>query len=97
MKIVNMKRFIRTTLVILGIIFLLSLIMNKSLSYKEPEYRKLYISNGDTLWSIAKDEKINNKYYENKDVRYILDDIKRANHLDNSNLKAGQELLIPVL
>lgn len=97
-RIVNLPRFILSTLMVLGIIFVLSLIITgNSLSYKELEYRIIYISNGDTLWSIAKDEKNSNKYYDKKDVRYILEDIKQLNNLENSNLKIGQELKIPVI
>ena len=48
MKIVNVKKFVRSILIILGIIFVLSLILTKSTySHGEKEYKTilLYIQN----------------------------------------------------
>lgn len=96
MKIKNIKKFIRSVVVILGIIFILTLIISKStLSHKEIEYKTIYVSSGDTLWSIAKSNQTNNEYYKNKDVRYIINDLAEINNLENSNISIGQELLIP--
>lgn len=96
LKIVNFSRFLRSIILIIGITFIISLfINNKSFSYKENEYKEIYISNGDTLWSIAKEEKENNLYYKNQDIRDIVNDIKLINKLNTSNLFANQKLLIP--
>ena len=98
MKIVNLKKFIRSIVFILLVIFILSLIFAKgSLSHKKVEYKKIYISNGDTLWSIASELQSNNSYYKNKDIRYIIDDVKKLNNLESSNLIVGQQLMIPVI
>ena len=97
MKIVNVKKFVRSILIILGIIFLLSLILTKSTySHGEKEYKTIYVSNGDTLWNIAKSESKTNNYYKNKDVRNIISDIMKENNLNNSSLNIDQKLIIPV-
>ena len=98
MKIKNVKKFIRSILIILGIILLISLIINKAtLSHKQVEYKAIYVSQGDTLWNIAKSNQVNNEYYKNKDVRFIINDLIRINNLDSSNINVDQELLIPVI
>ncbi len=96
LKIVNFSKFIRSIMLIVGIIFIISLfINNKSFSYKENEFKEIYVSNGDTLWSIAKEEKENNPYYKNKDIRDIVNNIKSINKLNSENLFANQKLIIP--
>lgn len=97
MKIKNVKKFVRSILIILGIILSISLLISKaSLSYKETEYKTISVSAGDTLWEIASYNQSSNNYYENKDIRYIINDIMRINNLENSSLTVDQELLIPV-
>ena len=55
MKIINLKKFIRSICLVLSIIFVLSLIFAKgTLSHKEVEYTKLYVAYGDTLWTKIK-------------------------------------------
>ena len=98
MKIVNRKKFISSILKILGIILLGSFcISNVTLSHGETEYKTIYVSSGDTLWSIAKTEIADNEYYCEKDIRYVVDDISYINNLYQSNLKVGTELKIPTL
>ncbi len=98
MKIKNVKKFIRSILIILGIILFISLLITKStLSHKQIEYKTIYVSEGDTLWNIAKSNQVNNEYYKNKDVRFIINDLIKINNLDSSNINVNQELLIPVV
>lgn len=98
MRIKNVKKFIRSILIILGIILVITLFVSKSsFSYKEIEYKTIYVSEGDTLWNIAKSNQRNNPYYKNKDIRYILDDLMKINNLSNSNIVIDQEILIPVV
>ena len=98
MKIVNVKKFIRSICIVLGIIFILSLVFTKStLSHKEVEYTSLYVAVGDTLWTIAQDLQSNNDYYRNKDIRYIISDIKPINSLESGSLYIDQELMIPII
>lgn len=98
LKIVNVSKLVRSILVILGIIICISLfISNTSFSHKDTQYKTIYVSNGDTLWSIAKDERNSNAFYENKDIRDIIDSIKSLNKLSNSNLSINQKLVIPYI
>ena len=98
MRIVNVKKFTRSILIIMGIILCFTLFINKaSLSHGETEYKTIYVSEGDTLWNIAKSNQTNNAYYKDKDVRYIINYLMKINNLNNSNININQELLIPVI
>lgn len=98
MKIKNIKKFIRGIFIILGIIFLLSLIFVKStLSYTTKEYITIFVKSGDTLWSIASDMQENNSYYKGKDIRYIIGDLREINELKNSMVYVNQKLKIPAI
>ena len=98
MKIVNIKKFVRSISIIFLIILGISLIIsNNSFSHEETKYKTIIVSSGDTLWSIAKEEKQSNNYYIDKDIRDIVTSIKTTNSLNSSNLKINQELLIPAL
>ena len=95
-KIVNVKRFvISSTMLLLMVVMIVSSIVNIAYSYNNINYKTVYVTQGDTLWKIAEVEQKNNAYYENKDIRDIVYDIKTANNLDVSNLNIGQELKIP--
>lgn len=97
-KIVNVKRFIVSTIVLLFIIgSIINALVNSTFSYSEPRYKTIYIDQGDTIWSIAKNEQENNEYYQNTDIQNIIISIKKTNDLKVSNLKVGQKLLIPII
>lgn len=98
LKITNKKKFIRSILIILGAIMFISLfISNISFSHGENNYKTIYVSNGDTLWSIAKEEQENNAYYEDKDIRDVVNNIKTVNKLNSSDLSSNQKLVIPCI
>ena len=99
MKIVNKKKFIRGIVIIISIIVFIVLvsISNISLSHGDIAYKDIYVSNGETLWSIAKCQLNTNAYYSNKDVREIIRDIKTINELNSSVLQIGQKLIVPTL
>jgi len=98
MKIVNKKKFIRSlSVTIFLIVFIIIILTNVSLSHSEIKYKKVVISSGDTLWSIAKYEQTNNNYFENSDVRDIIEVIKLTNNLNSSNLNIYDELIIPTV
>lgn len=98
MKIVNIKKFVRSITIVILIIIGLSLLISKTTySHGEKQYKTIYVSNGDTLWSIAKSNQETNDYYKEKDIRYIINDIAKINNIENSNIKINQELLIPVI
>ena len=95
-RIVNIPKFITSIIIMLGIILgVLTILSNVTLSHGEVNYDRTYVSAGDTLWSIAEAEMETNKYYEEKDIRYIVNDLKKINHLETSSLVIGQELAIP--
>lgn len=95
MKIVNVKKFIRTMSILVILILLIILFSNKTYSKVDTKYKEESIILGDTLWSISQEEAKSNKYFENKDIREIVSEIKRINKLDNLDLREGQKLLIP--
>ena len=95
MKIVNVKKFIRTISILVILILIIILFSNKTYSKVDTKYKEESIILGDTLWSISQEEDKNNKYFENKDIREIVSEIKRINKLDNLDLKEGQKLVIP--
>ena len=98
-KIVNRKRFIRSTGILLSIIIftVIICIQGTVFSHKESKYKIKYISSGETLWKIAKQEQNNNEYYYNKDIREIIENIKIINNLEDTNLYINQKLIIPTI
>lgn len=98
MKRVNKVKFIRSTIITIGlVIFIILMLTNISFSHTEITYKEIAISSGDTLWNIAKYEKNNNAYFEDKDVRDIIAEIKYINNLNSSNLSIGDKLTIPTI
>lgn len=94
-KIVNRKRFnifiIFTTIIIT---FTISLFINNnkaySFTYNEP-FKKIVISEGDTLWSIAL-ENMPDDY----DVRKMVYEIREFNNLDNATIYPGDIIKVPI-
>jgi len=96
MIIKDKKKFLRLVVVGVGIMILINVIIfNKAFSHQEVNYKTVSVSNGDTLWSIAKLEKEENSFYEGRDVRDIVQEIKKINNLGTANLKVNQTLEIP--
>lgn len=86
--ITNHRRFTAFCAVcILGILLLLN---TAATANRNVEFYQLTVSAGDTLWAIARE---NNP--QNKDIRRVIDEIKRYNQLGNTPLYVGQQLLIP--
>lgn len=98
MRIVNKKKFIRSTSITIGLIIFITLILsNIGFSHTDVNYKEIAVSSGDTLWSIAKYERSNNDYFKDNDIRDIVDEIKYLNNLSSSNLDIGDKLTIPVI
>lgn len=95
-KIVNRKRFVKSTGILLAIIIftVITCIETNVFSHKETRYKTKYVSSGETLWNIAKQEQNTNKYYQNEDIRDIIESIKKLNNLNNNDLYIDQELII---
>ena len=95
MKIVNKGKFIKTNLILIIIVGAIIGFTTNTYSKVETKYKEEYIYAGDTLWSIAKEELENNKYFEGKDIRYVVDELKKVNNLSSSNLSEGDKIKIP--
>lgn len=95
-KIVNVQKFVRTlAIIIIGAAILLFISLNNTYSKGEIKYKDEYITYGDTIWKIAEKECKENKYFENKDVRNIIKEIKNINGIENQTLQVGEKILIP--
>lgn len=92
-----LKRKVKNIILVAALIIVLNTIFSIRNSYSKVEvkYKSEYASQGDTLWSIAERESKNNKYYQDKDIREIIYDLKKVNNITNSSLKEGQEIKIP--
>ena len=101
LRVVNVYKFIRSVVVLLLFIITLIVLSSKaSFSHTDKQmldYTTINVIYGDTIWDIASSQQENNPYYEGKDVRYIVYDIKQINSLQTGNLVVGQELKIPII
>lgn len=97
LKIVNKRRFIISITVLFFLLLSCTCAAVSNKTNEKVSYNKRYVYTGDTLWSIAEEEKENNSYYKDKDVRYIIYDLKNINNMDNSSVFEGQEIYIPYL
>ena len=95
MKIVNKGKFIKTNLILVIIVGAIIGFTTNTYSKVETKYKEEYVYSGDTLWSIAQNELENNKYFEGKDIRYVIEELKKVNNLSNSNLTEGDKIKIP--
>ena len=97
MKIVSAKRFLRSILIVIGLIIVLSLLLGRaSLSHRETEFKTIYVLQGETLWGIASELQRTNEYYSGRDVRFIIDDLVNINNLSTTTLTVNQQLQIPI-
>lgn len=94
-KIVNKSKFIRSIIIVLGVVILGLLLLGNTYSKTKITYKEDYIISGDTLWSIAQNQVNNNEYYKNKDIREVMYEIKQLNNIGNGNLEVGQKIKIP--
>ena len=95
MRIVNKTKFIRSNVILAILISSIVIFATKAYSNVETKYKEEYVFAGDTLWSIAQEELENNKYFEGKDIRYVVNELKNVNNLASANLKEGDKLKIP--
>ena len=95
MRIVNKAKFIRSNVILAILISSIVIFVTNAYSNVETKYKEEYVCAGDTLWSIAQEELENNKYFEGKDIRYVVNELKNVNNLASANLKEGDKLKIP--
>lgn len=96
MKIVNKVKFVRTVSILIILIMGLVIFSKNAYSKGEIKYKENFIYSGDTLWSIAMEEIKNNKYFQNKDIRDVVLELKNINNLKDSNLIEGDIIKIPI-
>ena len=96
MKIVNRRKFFRMMFICLGIIlFLIMCVSNVSFSKGEIKEKNIYVTNGDTLWTIAREQQKSNNYYADKEIRQIVYEIRKLNKIENDSfLEVGQKLVV---
>ncbi len=98
MRKLDVKRIMKLIVVmVILVITILLFIHSTSLSFRDTQYREIYVCSGDTLWNIAKNEQQNNDYYKGKDIREVIFHIKKINNLSGSELSINQKILIPYL
>lgn len=87
---INYFKLIRTliilTIIIYSIIIGINNLLNSNKEYTG-EYTTYYVSKGETLWSIAKQQN-----FENKDIREVIYEIRQDNNGIDGNLTIGQEI-----
>lgn len=88
MIIKNKFKFIRGITII---VFLLITLLNTSIAktIEEAEILSYTVCKGDTLWTIAKEYKANDK-----DIRQYINELKKLNNMTNSNICEGQTLKV---
>ena len=87
MRIVNKYKFIRSMSIL---VFLVIAIFNISIATSdEAETISYTVCKGDRLWTIAGENKA-----DNKDIRQYIYELKQLNNMANSNIYEGQELTI---
>lgn len=96
-KIVNKNKFIKSmivlVLILLGILFVIT---NTSYSNSGENYKIDYVAKGETLWQIAENEIKDNPYFKSQDIRNVILEIKKLNHMSTSDLSEGMEIKIPI-
>ena len=96
MKIVNKRKFVRSISILIIVVSLLIIFSKATYSRGEITYKEDFVYSGDTLWNISKNEIENNKYFENKDIRDVISELKKINNLSESSLNAGDKIKIPI-
>lgn len=94
LRIVDKKRFtafITVCLLICTALFNAVFANGSHASASEAEYELVYVCEGDTLWSIAREN-----YPSSMNVRDIISDIKFINDMNSNTIYSGDVLYIPV-
>lgn len=90
-----MKQFIMRnsfSVLLIAVILLFAIIFLHKLSTGNSEnYIEVTIEHGDTLWALA--EQYN---YDRMEISSFIEQVKQLNKLNESHIKAGDVILIPV-
>lgn len=96
MKIVNKTKFVRTISIFVILLGTIVIFSKNAYSKGEVTYKEDYIYSGDTLWSIAENEIENNRYFENKDIRAVINELRNVNNFSGAELYEGEKIKIPI-
>lgn len=96
LKITNFNKFIRSIILLILTLIVLTMLSKNVFSHQETKYKEIYVSTGDTIWSIAKEETKENDFFKNKSTREVVYNIQSLNQLTSSEIYVGQKLLIPI-
>ncbi len=96
LKITNFNKFIRSIILLIFTLIVLVLLTKNVFSHQETKYKTIYVSSGDSIWSIAKEEIRENEIFKNKSTREVVYNIQSLNQLSSSEIYVGQKLLIPI-
>ena len=92
LRIVNKTRFTAFCLVTAGLLcYGVSSAMNFAFATNAPETAAVFVQEGDTLWDIAREHNPGGK-----DVRRLVSEIKIYNGLQDTVIRAGDRLEIPL-
>lgn len=94
--IVSKPRFITFLIIVfLFLMILINIALNNDKVYSSTyrnQYKKIIVDRGDTLWTIAKNNKKNGE-----DIREIIHNIKEINDMDSVLIKPGDIIRVPIL
>lgn len=91
MKKNNKLRFICCTILIsICLIFVLSSVTSRGSEVNEKKYKLVSVKEGDTLWSIVKEN------CKNSDIRKVIYYVEKENSINSGNITPGQTIKIPV-
>ena len=96
MKIVNKTKFVRRISIFVILLGTIVIFSKNAYSKGEVTYKEDYIYSGDTLWSIAENEIENNRYFENKDIRAVINELRNVNNFSGAELYEGEKIKIPI-
>lgn len=91
-NITKFKRFIFLSILIFSFIVFASLSIVNAYSNNHMQYIYIYVEQGDTIWSIASNNNINNL-----DVRELVYKIEKVNNLNPSSyIHPGDTIIVPL-
>lgn len=74
---------------LVGVLITCSTMFSFTIINDEESYNELFITNGDTLWTLAE------QYRGNTPKQTWISEVMLANRLENQLIQAGETLLIP--
>lgn len=79
---------------IIGLVLFLFFTLKSNAYNTKENYKTIIVSKGQTLWTIAENEKEINEFYKTKDIRAIVNSIEKTNNLNTSTIYENQKLKI---